>query len=97
MAVKTTLPKTINQLTPDRSTKKEAKRTGTKALTMPKRIAPVVLEIIRRLRLIGASRSLSKDRFFLSKVMVTASIDVVPNNIEIDITPGSISLIPKSD
>jgi hypothetical protein len=64
---------------------------------MPKRIAPVVLEIIRRLRLIGASRSLSKDRFFLSKVMVTASIDVVPNNIEIDITPGSISLIPKSD
>src|SRR5690554_4954882 len=90
-------PVSVNiQLIPERSVKKEAKRTGTKALTIPKMMAPVVLASINRLRLIGASKSRSKDRFLLSKVMVTASIEVVPNSMDKAMTPGRISRISTS-
>jgi hypothetical protein len=41
----------------------------------------------------GASNNLSKDRFFLSKVMVTASIEVVPNKTDKAMTPGRIPLM----
>jgi hypothetical protein len=41
-------------------------------------MAPVVFASIKRFKLIGASNSLSNDLLFLSNVIVTASIDVVP-------------------
>ena len=97
IAINITLPSTNSQLIPDKLIKKDANITGIKALIMPNRMAPVVFDSISKFKLIGASKSLSKELFFLSKVIVTASIEVVPNNIDIDITPGSISLIPKSD
>src|SRR5690554_2892810 len=89
-AISTTLMKVETQLIPERSIINEAKSTGTKALIIPKTIAPVVLANINRFRLIGASNSRSKDRFFLSKVIVTASIEVVPNKIDKAMTPGRI-------
>jgi hypothetical protein len=46
---------------------------------------------IRWFNEIGARRSRSKDRFFFSKVIVTASIEVVPKRTEIAITPGSMA------
>ena len=63
--------------------------TGTKAFATPKRIAPAVLASIRSSRGIGASRSRSKDRPFFSNVTVTASMEVVPNRMEMATTPGS--------
>ncbi len=47
-------------------------------------------------KLIGANNNLSKECPFLSKVIVTASIDVVPNNTLIAIKPGRNSIIPIS-
>lgn len=44
----------------------------------------------------GASSSLSKDLPFLSKVIVTASMDVVPKRMDIAMIPGRISLISTS-
>jgi len=41
------------------------------------------------LREIGASKSRSKERPFLSKVIVTANIEVVPNSTLMAIRPGS--------
>jgi hypothetical protein len=76
------------QAIPDRSTRNAAITTGTKELTIPKMIAPDVLASMRSSSEIGASRSLSKERPLLSKVIVTASIEVVPNSIEIVMTPG---------
>lgn len=76
------------QVMPERSTRKAAMTTGTKALTTPKRIAPDVLASIKSSSDMGASSNLSKERLRLSKVMVTANIDVVPKRIEIVITPG---------
>jgi len=91
-----TIPKIAdNQSIPDISATNEANNIGTKALTIPNTIAPVVLASIRRLRLMGASNSLSKERLFLSKVIVTASIEVVPNRTDKAITPGKIPLIFK--
>jgi hypothetical protein len=84
------------QLIPERSTIKEAKKTGMKALIIPNTIAPVVLANINRFRLIGASNSLSNDRLFLSKVIVTASIEVVPNKTDKAMTPGRMTLISTS-
>jgi len=92
-AISTTLIIAEIQFTPDKSTKTAAKSTGMKALRMPKRIAPVVFASIKRFKLMGASNNLSKDRLFRSKVMVTASIEVVPNKTDKDITPGRIPLI----
>ena len=96
IAISTTPKMTDTQSIPDKSTIKEAKITGTNALIIPKRIAPVVFASIKRLRLIGASNNLSKDRLLRSKVMVTANIEVVPNSTDKDITPGRISLISKA-
>ncbi len=92
-AMNSMLKKAAGQFIPDKSIRKEANITGTSAFSTPKIIAPVVLASIRRFRLMGASSSLSKERLFRSKVMVTASMEVVPNNTDKDITPGKISLI----
>ena len=44
----------------------------------------------------GAKRSLSKERFFFSKVMVTASMEVVPKSMEIATTPGRmVDTVPR--
>jgi hypothetical protein len=73
---------------PDRFVRKHANKTGTKALNSPKRMAPLVLASIKRFKSIGAKRSLSKERLLLSKVIVTASIEVVPKRTDRLITPG---------
>jgi len=92
-AIKTILRMVVSQLTPERSTIKEAMMAGTMAFKIPKMIAPVVLASINRFRLIGASNNLSKERLLRSKVMVTASMEVVPNRTAKDMTPGRILLI----
>ena len=92
-AIKRTLIKAKNQLMPERSIRKEAKRTGMKPLITPKMMVPVVLASIKRFRLMGASNNRSKERFFLSKVIVTASIEVVPNKTDKAMTPGRIPLM----
>jgi len=80
---------TDDQTTPERSARNAAIVMGTKALATPKRIAPEVLASIRSSREMGASSNRSNERLRFSKVMVTASIEVVPKRMEIVITPGS--------
>jgi hypothetical protein len=43
----------------------------------------------------GASKSLSKERDFLSKVIVTESIDVVPKRMHMATIPANTSMISK--
>lgn len=88
-AIKKTASSTTPQLITARSIKKDANITGTKALNRPNNIAPESFAATIVLREIGASRSRSKERPFLSKVMVTASIEVVPNSTLMAIRPGS--------
>lgn len=76
------------QAIPERSARKAAIITGTKALTTPKRIAPEVLASIRSSSDMGARSNLSKERLRLSKVIVTDNTDVVPKRMEIVMTPG---------
>ncbi len=92
-AIRITLNNTVIQFTPDKSIMNEAKIAGISAFKVPKNIAPVVLANIKRFKLMGASNNLSKERLLRSKVMVTASIEVVPNSTDKDMTPGRISLI----
>ena len=80
---------TRDQVIADRSTRKAAITTGTKALTIPKRIAPEVLASMRSCNEMGAKSNLSNERLRLSKVMVTDNMDVVPKRIAIVITPGN--------
>lgn len=70
--------------------------TGAMLLKTPKRIAPVILAKTSSSILNGAIISLSNDRDFLSKVIVTESMDVVPNKIDIATIPGNISLISNA-
>jgi hypothetical protein len=51
-------------------------------------MAPEVLANIRISSEIGARSNRSNERLRFSKVMVTASIEVVPKRIEMVITPG---------
>lgn len=95
-AINTTPIKVDNQFIPERSTINEANNTGMKALIIPKRMAPVVLASISKFKLMGASNNLSNDRLFLSKVIVTASMDVVPKSTDNAITPGNIPRISTS-
>jgi hypothetical protein len=95
-AISTTPETVVIQFTSDKSTIKEAKITGIKALIMPKIIAPVVFASMSSCRLIGASNNLSKDLLFLSNVIVTDNIEVVPNSMDRAMTPGSIPLISTS-
>jgi hypothetical protein len=92
-AIRRTLRNAEIQLIPERLVRNDAKMTGIAALTIPNKIAPVVFASINRLRSIGASNSRSNERCLLSNVIVTASIDVVPNRIDIDITPGRMPRI----
>jgi len=85
-----------NQLIPDRSVRKRAKTRGTKAFSTPKMIAPVVFANMRRFSESGASRSLSKERLFLSKVIVTASMEVVPKRMDMETTPGRMLQISNA-
>lgn len=96
MAIKTILKIRGNQLIPGNPTQNKAKMIGTKAFKIPKATAPLVLAIIKRLRSMGARSNLSKDLPFFSKVIVTASIDVVPKSIDIAIMPGKIERISTS-
>lgn len=89
--IKKTAPMTGSQLILDRWVRKDANKTGTNALNRPKRMAPLVLASIKKFRSRGANRSLSKERLLLSKVMVTASTEVVPKRIDRPITPGRSS------
>ena len=77
------------QVATERSIRNDAIKIGTKAFAIPKRIAPEVFASIKSSSEIGDSKSLSKERFFFSKVIVTASIEVVPNRTDTDTTPGS--------
>lgn len=79
---------TSDHAIPERSTRNAAIIMGTKALTIPKKIAPEVLASIRSSREMGDRSNLSNDRLLLSKVIVTVSIDVVPKRIEMVTTPG---------
>lgn len=76
------------QAIPERSARKAAIITGTKALTIPKKIAPEVLASIRSSSDIGARSNLSKERLRLSNVIVTDNMEVVPKRMEIVMTPG---------
>jgi hypothetical protein len=82
---------TKGQAIPDMSASNEAIAIGTRALTIPKSIAPEVLAIISSSKEIGARSNLSNERFRVSKVRVTDSSEVVPNNMEIVTTPGKSS------
>jgi hypothetical protein len=95
-AIKTTAGKAVSHNTLDRSKKNAAMTTGTKALTIPKTIAPEVFESIRMPSGIGARRSLSKDRPFFSNVTVTPSIEVVPKRMEIAMSPGRSVRTPSN-
>lgn len=95
-AINTTPINVNGQFIPDKSTINNANSTGMNAFIIPKIIAPVVFASIKRLRLTGASSSLSNDLLLLSKVIVTASIDVVPKRTDNAITPGSIARISTS-
>ena len=66
---------------------------GTKALKIPKSIEPAVFARTMVFMLIGASSSLSNDLLFLSNVIVTASMEVVPNKMLIAVNPGKMSII----
>ncbi len=92
MAIKMTAIRTTAQLIPLKLIRKPINTTGTKALIIPNRMAPSILAATNVLRLIGANNNLSKDLLLFSKVIVTASIDVVPNNILMAIKPGSNSI-----
>ena len=73
----------------ERSVRNKARIMGTTALAEPNKIAPAVLASIRSSRETGARSKRSNDRFFFSNVIVTASMEVVPNRTDIAITPGS--------
>ena len=79
---------TSGQVIPDRSVRNAAITMGTKALATPKRIAPEVLASISSSKEIGAKSNLSNERLLRSKVIVTASIEVVPKRTEMVTTPG---------
>lgn len=93
MAINITPINVDNQFILDRSTINEANNTGIKALMTPNKMAPVVFASISKFKLMGASNNLSNDLLFLSNVIVTASIDVVPKRMDRAITPGNISII----
>jgi len=82
---------TKDQAIPDMSARNAAITMGTKALTIPKRMAPEVLANISSSKEMGARSSLSNERPRLSKVRVTDSSEVVPNSMEIVTTPGNRS------
>lgn len=70
---------------------------GIKLFKIPNKIAPDIFAKTSRLMHIGASNNLSNERALLSNVMVTESIEVVPNRIDIATIPGNTSLISKAD
>lgn len=90
-AIIKTARNTAPQFIACKSIKKLAKTTGTNALKKPNRIVPAILAKTSTFRLIGASSSRSNDLLLRSNVMVTASIEVVPNKTLIEIRPGSSS------
>jgi len=69
--------------------------TGMKLFMMPETTAPLIFEKTSTSVLMGARSSLSNDLAFLSKVIVTASIDVVPKRIDMATIPANISTILK--
>jgi hypothetical protein len=87
---------TKDQATSDKFVRSAAIMIGIKALATPKRIAPEVLASISSSREIGARSNLSKDRLRFSKVIVTASMEVVPKRMEIVMTPGrSVTMLSR--
>ena len=96
MAISKTASKSIPQLTALKSIKKLAKMTGTNALKIPNRIVPAIFASTMRFKLIGASSNRSNDLPLRSKVIVTASMEVVPNRTLMEIRPGSNSRILPS-
>ena len=95
-AINTTPANVNSQFIPGKSIINDANNTGIKAFIIPIIIAPVVLASIKRFKLMGASSNLSNDLLLLSKVMVTASIDVVPKRTDNAITPGRIPRMSTS-
>jgi hypothetical protein len=77
-----------NQLIPDISVKTTAMSSGKSALKIPKITAPPVLANIKVFKEMGASKRRSKEACFFSKVMVTASMEVVPKSIDRETSPG---------
>ena len=94
-AIKNTARNTAPQLMPERSMKNAAKITGTNALNNPNNIAPDSFAITNVLKEMGASSNRSKDLPLRSNVLVTASIEVVPNNTLMPIRPGSSCFISE--
>jgi len=70
---------------------KTENKTGTMLLKIPNNIAPEIFAIISSSILIGANNNRSKERAFLSNVIVTDSIEVVPKRIDIPTIPGKTS------
>lgn len=70
--------------------------TGMMLLIIPNSTAPLILENTSSSVLIGARSNLSNERALLSKVMVTASIEVVPKSIDIATIPANISSMLKA-
>jgi len=66
---------------------------GIMLLKIPNKIAPVIFATISNSILSGANNSLSNERDFLSNVMVTDSIEVVPNRMDIATIPLKTSSI----
>ena len=91
-AIRMTARRKTDHTIPERSTRNTAIITGTKALVIPNNIAPDVFANMRSSSDMGARSNLSNDRFFFSKVTVTASMDVVPNRIDMATTPGSTAM-----
>jgi hypothetical protein len=96
MIDKSTIPTvSIVQLTTIALKYKTENKTGTMLLKMPNNIAPAIFAIISNLILIGANNNRSNDLDFLSNVIVTESIDVVPKRIDIPTIPGKTSSMLK--
>jgi len=97
MIDKSIIPTVSNvQLTTIALKYKTENKTGTMLLKIPNKIAPVIFAVISNLILIGANNNRSNDFDFLSNVIVTASIDVVPNRIDKLIIPGKTSSMLKA-
>jgi hypothetical protein len=69
---------------------------GIMLLKIPNNMAPLIFAVINHSILIGATNNRSNERDFLSNVMVTDSMDVVPNRMDIATIPGKTSSILKA-
>ena len=95
-AIRKTETKKVGQMTEAKSLTKNAIKMGRKEFTIPKNNAPESFATISRAKGKGATSNLSNARVLFSKVIVTASIELLPKSTAKETTPGRSSLIsPK--